>query len=357
MFEGRRETASSWMARRMEYRFALAAQCPHDEVVLEAEEYRGGRLDWHSFRQSGQSLSSQPGDLSGRSPTIQRRRRLLPVPVDFPGMPMPRWWQFEDRRIDLGNVSAGTFDLARMLLIEFALSYGNDWFLIPLDLEVGSWSRISSLTIRDAFGEEFEIGPVAAASGEGQWQMFVISGFKPGEGLFLPPVLAGSLVGKPLEEVRLAKDEMANCAWAIEEAVENALGNVIQRAEEGPGRPLPPPATETPLKYRLGSTVPAHWFPLVPAPETPGGRSIRLRLARIGSDEGAADPKGRILRELAATSPPSLFEEEVPRAGAVVTRIPQLARWMDGSTHVWTGREKRPGRGEASSGLRFDIVE
>jgi hypothetical protein len=52
-----------------------------------------------------------------------------------------------------------------------------------------------------------------------------------------------------------------------------------------------------------------------------------------------------------------LYEEEVPREGVRVTRRYQYTRWCDGSTHVWIGRRKQIGRGEGSSGLRFDIVE
>jgi hypothetical protein len=52
-----------------------------------------------------------------------------------------------------------------------------------------------------------------------------------------------------------------------------------------------------------------------------------------------------------------ISEEEVPRSGVRLTRRRQLARWVDGSTHLWTGRAKSAGRGETSSGLRFDVVE
>ena len=53
----------------------------------------------------------------------------------------------------------------------------------------------------------------------------------------------------------------------------------------------------------------------------------------------------------------ALYEEEVPREGARVTRSYQLARWLDGSTHLWIGRRKQVGRSEGSSGLHFDTAE
>jgi hypothetical protein len=52
-----------------------------------------------------------------------------------------------------------------------------------------------------------------------------------------------------------------------------------------------------------------------------------------------------------------VYEEEVPREGVRVTRSYQYTRWTDGSTHLWMGRRKGVGRGEGSSGLRFDRLE
>ena len=52
----------------------------------------------------------------------------------------------------VGAVEAGTVDLARLLLLEFSLVYGNDFFLIPVDLAVGSVFRVRSLVVQDTFG-------------------------------------------------------------------------------------------------------------------------------------------------------------------------------------------------------------
>ena len=52
----------------------------------------------------------------------------------------------------------------------------------------------------------------------------------------------------------------------------------------------------------------------------------------------------------------AIYEEEIPREGVRVTRSYQLARWQDGSTYLWIGRRKEVGRGEGSSGLRFDTL-
>ena len=37
-------------------------------------------------------------------------------------------------------------------MLEFAIFDGNDWFVVPLDLPVGSICRISSVIVTDTFG-------------------------------------------------------------------------------------------------------------------------------------------------------------------------------------------------------------
>jgi hypothetical protein len=54
--------------------------------------------------------------------------------------------------------------------------------------------------------------------------------------------------------------------------------------------------------------------------------------------------------------PCRLYEEEVPRSGVRVERRWQFCRWHDGSYHVWLQRRKLAGRGERSSGLRWDAL-
>ena len=55
----------------------------------------------------------------------------MPAPIVFEGMPNTRWWAFEDRRTNFGDVRPDTTDLGKLLLMEFALVYANDWFVLP----------------------------------------------------------------------------------------------------------------------------------------------------------------------------------------------------------------------------------
>jgi hypothetical protein len=179
---------------------------------------------------------------------------------------------------------------------------------------------------------------------------------------FLPPALAKNIEAKPVEEVLFLRDEMANMAWGVERLVESSLEQPINRYEaaarqDSTGQPLKS-ADPIPV-YRLASLVPEHWTPLLPVQTdatTGAVRLIRGAVLRSDGTQLVVRPQGRILNP---DGKPSLniYEEEVPREGARVTRSYQLARWLDGSTHLWMGRRKQAGRGEGSSGLRFDTAE
>jgi hypothetical protein len=98
---------------------------------------------------------------------------------------------------------------------------------------------------------------------------------------------------------------------------------------------------------------------LLPVQTDPATRAVRLVRGAVLKADGSQQvvrAQGRILNPEGKPAL-ALYEEEVPREGARVTRNYQLARWLDGSTHLWMGRRKQVGRGEGSSGLRFDTAD
>jgi hypothetical protein len=354
----------AWKPDRLEHGFAIQADLPRGRVVLAADEYPGGRLDWHAFRVEtradlGSPRRARPADVLVHT--------LLPTPVSYRGMPADRFWEVEDSTIAFGGLATGRTDLARLLLAEFALTYGNDWFVVPVELPVGSIASISKLTVTDTFGESTDV----PAAGDEDWAMFRLSA--PGAAgraqslLFVPPTVLEAQESRPVEEVAFFRDEMANVVWGVERAVQSGGGTPIDRYEEAQrartARGEQRIATDTgdaELLYRLSTDVPDHWHPFVPvrpAGAPPGIIQLELRpLVRAHADGTQQEirPRGRILT---AAQPLRLAEEEVPRSGAVVTRTLQLARWTDGRYALWTGRCKRIGTGEGASGLRFDVVQ
>ena len=349
-----------WLPQRLEHRFEVSASTEAGTVVLLAPGYGGGHLDWPDF------VVEQGAALPPAASAAEVVATMVPAPVSYPGMPAARWWEFEDADVSFGAVGAAPEDLARMLLVEFASVYGSDWFLAPLDLAVGSLCRLRSLVVTDTFGVRTLVRPASAVDGAAAgWGLFRLSAQtaagapgQPADLLFLPPALGPSLESAPIEEVLLMRDETANMAWGVERVVAGPLGRPIdrfeqlqaarRRAELDGGSSGPAPLAE--LVYRLRSEVPANWIPFVRVEQPAGSGSFWLSRSAI---DGVA-PLGHVL---GSDGPLRLFEEEVPRSGTRVTRAWQYARWADGSSHLWVGRHRGAGRGEGSSGLRYDTLE
>jgi hypothetical protein len=358
---------ASWLSERLEYAFSVGTRFSDGECVLTAEEYGAGHLDWYAFDANPAVTLGGAADNASTEMTCT----AMPAPVSFRGAAALRFWEFEDAQVDFGAVEAGPTDLARMLLVEFALTYGNDWFVLPIELEVGSVYRPRSLVITDTFGVRTLI-PSASASGIAQsaWRMFQPA-YTRRSGLasaasnlfFLPPALLKSVEGRPMEEVLLLRDEMANVAWAVERVTESPVERPLNRFEADlqrqRRRALAVPALRVsatdPLRYRLATEIPDYWIPLMPVRTEQG---LRLQRGAVLNTDGvptAVPAKGCILLPEPGY-PLALYEEEVPREGVRVTRSYQYTRWHDGSTHVWMGRRKQIGRGEGSSGLHFDVL-
>lgn len=363
-------TSEAWNPRRLEYSFATSARTTNGELTLAADEYTDGTLDWYSVTAVTGSLGPAH---TPQPPATLRLHPTLPSPVEYPGKPADRFWEFEDATVHFGAIDAGPTDLTRMLLVEFALIYGNDWFVIPLRLPVGSLFRITSCTARDTFGV---ITPITRTHNTGAtpWSLFQIAGGAPpqtaNDYFFLPPTLAQTLEGEPIEQVTLCRDEMANMAWGIEQRVQGISGDPYDRAEEASlaaaHQHLSGPPVDAPLIYRLATSVPEHWIPFVPVPAdttTTSDPIIQLqRRALLRTDPDGQrrriHPKGILLRtdphNPDTEAPLRIEEEEIPREGAIVQRSFQYTRWFDGRPLLWLGRRKHTGRGESASGLRFD---
>lgn len=365
------DATSSWKPSRLEYGFAvsasIAAQGATDsvEVVLEADEYHG-ELDWYTFSGSSVPTLGQPTEpIEPRTVT----RTVIPTPVSYSGQPANRYWAFEDSMVSLGGLSSSAGDIGRFLLADFALLYGDDWFVIPIDLPVGSVSVVRSLTMTDTFGVTSDVPP--AADLDERWTMFGLSRLVSTgaeRAFLLPPTLVSPIVGDPVEEVALFRDEQANMVWGVERRIYSTGGYVVDRYDEHQRRigsiarqTVDGAPVEAEVVYRLSSDVPDHWIPFVPVhADDASGTTAAIRLERRsllrvrpdGTD--IIEPRGEVLTP---GQPLRLEEEEVPRAGAVVERSFQLARANDGSRHLWLGRSKRAGRGEGASGLRFDFTE
>lgn len=377
-----RDTAGAapeaWNPRRQEYALAASARFTAGDVTLVADEYASGELDWHSFRATTSAPLGAPK--LAVPPTPVDLRPVLPSPVRFPGMPADRYWEFEDAAVSLGGVDVGPTDLTFMLLAEFALVYGNDWFVVPVPLPAGTLFRTTRFAVRDTFGVETLVPP-AQNLDQSPWTMFSLTG-APAQApalrglFFLPPAFGTRLESDPLEEVALFRDEMANMVWAVERRAQGAAGEAYDRAREAAAftasqrlETRDADRITADIVYRLMTAVPENWIPFVAVPAAPnqpaGDFAVQLErrtLLRHHLDGATTQvhPRGLLLRQNPAAPLTGDFlrlaDEEVPRDGVVVRRTYQYARTPDGRAFVWVGRSKTAGRGEGASGLRHDAI-
>lgn len=381
----------AWAPSMLEYQFSASAPAPGGEKVYTADAYYQGRLDWYSLDVDARrpALGAVTGaDVTGLPP--DGPRTMIPTPVSFSGMPNTRWWAFEDRKTNFGDINASTTDLAKLLFMEFALVYANDWFVIPYTLPAGAIATIRGFAVTNVFGERFWItGADAGPDADWQrWSMFTINvegkpGSRADTSLLVLPTVAKIQESAPTEEIMLVRDEVANMVWGVEKIVllpsgdtkpglEAARQTIAFFANElasrlAGGVPSPavfPPAA--PIRYRVMSTVPENWIPFIPVHVPGNNRDIQLQRAALPRIlEGDPDPPAKVrprstlLREGLDQIPARPFfvhEEEVPRAGTRLTQCFERTRWTGGQAYTWLRVRKQTGRGEGSSGLGFDEI-
>lgn len=344
---------NSWSPGRMEYSFALGAA--GDTNGLIAQEYDGGEVDWYTFDRGSAALGG------GTAQPTTATRSITVAPVTFRGMPARRFWEMEDAAVDIGALTAGAEDLGRLLLREFALIYGNDWFQVPLQVPVGCNVTINALSVADTFGIVTTVPHYAAVDGlSGLWRMFSLgssgaslstANADPANLLVIPPAAVGTLDSAAVEDVLLLRDELAEMAWGVERTAVGPSGAPVDRALawKTAAPPTPPPSGTGIPRYTLGSTVPDYWVPFLPVAVDDG--PLQMRRGRLPTAAGG--PIGQLLGYPALT----IFLEELPQEGVHLQRLYRYARGLDGSTHVWIGRRRSVGKGEGRSGLKFDFLE
>ncbi|TDD89278.1 hypothetical protein [Actinomadura rubrisoli] len=363
---------ATWDTRTLEHRFSVAASTPGGtEKVLTAQEYPGGLLDWHAF-----SVDTRTPVGGAKPPERPLARTAFPAPVRFSGMPLPRWWALEDGRTNFAAVRPESTDLARLIFLEFALVYSNDWYQMPCDLPAGTIAAISGMTVTDVFNQRQWIGPAGAGEDDDtrRWTMFTLDTIGrdtvPADtSLLLPPSVPKVAEGPALEEVLLVRDENANLVWGIEQTVRMPTGE-SRRGGEAAAEvvafrrrdPVPPPGTDpprAPISYLAMNVIPEHWIPFIPVHVPGDNREVQLQRAAMPSvvDGKPVRPRTTLLRtgyDLGRQY--FVNEEEVPRTGTRLTVAYNRTRWRDGRVVLWLSAQRGIGRGEGSSGLAFDLV-
>ena len=373
-----------------------------------------------------QTIGIKPG---GTEETLIRKEEVLclPTPASFAAAPNKRLWQMEDRKVFMGN-SVEEPSEANSVVMRFATMYSNDWMLFPLKTEIGQYITIERIDVIDSFGQRHTMSGNCRAGNkeqlgeyEEQWQVFVNSTVGDAKrtainGLYYAQQLAATIEGKPVEEIKILRDEIANMVWGVENIVSDGCGGTLDanlyatqletivNERNKAGEPVREPDTivfgqdsapevekaasnqapRAKFSYSLQSSVPFNWIPFIPqrlatedtknSPFFMGGREIILRRGKMPCyifngnkfDLHAVRPKSSIMRPVVTRDkngnvlkeePMVIHEEAVQATGIRLTKNYQRARWIGGKTYQWLGVHKRQSRTEASSGLVFDKLK
>jgi hypothetical protein len=358
--------SSAWQPSLLEYQFKISSGSETPVKTLVADHYYEGHLDWYSFDLEGTNKIASGGPPVSNA-TEENLVSYIPSPVTFKGMPNPRYWMMEEGKTDFGKIDASATGLLHLLLAEFGLTCSTDWFVLPYQLSINTVCEIKGIVVTDVFGQHILIRP-AGNSNESQWQRWAMfhnsvinnNSTANTSQFYLPPALSKLVQGPPLEEVNFLRDEMTNMVWAVESTVPSQAGKGLngdemaikpQEKTSNGSATANSPGVAT-VQYVLGSTVPDNWIPFIPVHMEGSDTEIRLQRATLPGSKGAL---GVILKEKQA--PYYVDEEIVQRSGIIVKRSFQRARWLNGKTYLWIGREKTAGRGEGISNLKFDQIE
>jgi hypothetical protein len=346
-------TPRHWDPQRLAYTITATTALPAGSLTLHTNDYDGTGLDWYSFDRTTVPITTT----ATSTPPIEVR----PTPISYPGMPQSRFWTLENGNI---NLDLSLDDPAHVLLAAFAYAYSNDWFVIPLDIPPGACT-ITQLDVTDTFGTTTTIPATAALEGPtSRWQLWDITPDTPipndaaaGVRIHLP-ASPPALQGPTLEDVLIARDELAHLGWIIELITNDEDGVTTDRYRRWLGLRPPSDPSFNPAEqslsnsYRLGTTVPDFWYPLCAATT---GSAHTLQLAGL-PDEATDVPDDGVQGRLIPHQPTTqLADEEASGTGTRLTRVNRLTHTPTGRV-VWQARIKQPGTGEASSGLRFDIL-
>jgi hypothetical protein len=354
-----------WQSEELDYDFSIGSPTPAQNLLLNAPSFPGGHLDWYSFGMA--NGSANPVATANPAHATPVNFNFLPNHITFRGVHDPRWWTFEDSVTDFGSLDAQQVDLAKLLVMEFALVYGSDWFSVPIPVPVGNLASISALVVTDTFGVRTLIRPAEQTvvnSGESPWSMYKLSGNGMRSNfIMLAPTLGLVQDAAELEEVMFLRDDMAAMAWAVENELQGDLDLAIngqqaylQRLQTNPPAAPPPAIPGGPqVYYTVEQPVPDNWIPMVPVQASQGALYLRRGTMEIPTTQGLLYVTPRAL-VLDPGQPFFLADRVLPPTGVQVDRYFRRTRAMDGSTYLWLARKSGPGRGPGWSGLRFDLV-
>ena len=324
--------------------FAYAATFTVSGTTLQLARHDGGDLDWYSVDADAPLPPAEPPEPVGRYP-----RRVV-----YPGAPLPRWWQIEDAKVDIGGYPPDRAHLPTLLLIDLLVNQSDDWFTFPVSSRAGHVVTLEEVVVHDSFGDDWKLSPPA------DWSLFATRGLDT-RSLVVWATAATPLVGPVLDEVVIGTDEDANLVWAVEQRLR---GRGVLGDENPP--PVPPAhidaAGRAGFAYRPMTRIPRHWHPYEIEDVAGRRRFVQGRAADLSGPVAVLLPEAEsdllIDPASAGVHPTHQIEPAaIPADGVRVERRAILARDTTGAPVLWTQRRRQPLLSPPVLTLRFDSME
>lgn len=379
-----------WNARKLAYE----ASMHEGDVDYTTDQYASGTLSWYSFDAKKDTMASS--DKQKRT-SIVKDLTYIPTAAKIPGSPSVRLWEFENRKVTMGNGDAPAEYVATAVVMKYVSTYSNDWMIAPLETETGTVLDVDHIVVKNTFNETYKIAKSAekldndveqkSVGPTDRWCLFGTSyadaygerNFSSADGLLFPPTVLRCEEGAPIEEVQFLRDEMANMLWGVETKINDGCGGFMDGQtlsnavfmEVDKLRKEDSSAASVDAKYALliQNRVPMNWIPFIPE-QLSNGRDVVFRRGRMpiyykcAEDEKndqdgykSVRPSTKLLgieKENGNVRPFYINEEEVGGYGVKVTKTPQRTRWFYGETFNWIGNRKIISEYQANSGLMFD---
>jgi hypothetical protein len=361
----------NWRASTLDH----AAAFKIGATTLTLPAHSGGDVDWYSC----------DADAPLPAPTSVRAgaREIIPTRLHYPGAPLPRIWQIEDRATDIGGYPPDRSHLATVLLIQLIADHANDWFLVPIPVPnrpagepkppgIGVVVTLGTVTVRNSFDEDDTVvAPPGAADPPpqpdepvGPWSLFRTQGLDRSS-LVLWPTAASPLTGPLLDDAILGVDEDADVIWAVELVADGVAlaADAESSAALADGRRT---GTQK-FTWIPSTTLPEHWHPYRVEPREGRRIFVQGRVADLTTAPPALrrGPRSSLIGGSADADPASpsstggigheLEMTAVPYQGVRLERRYVLARGTDGRPVLWRQRRRVPVLAGPTSHLRFDV--
>ena len=360
------DSIPAWNSKELLYEQTDENAFETEQKKLTVHRHQGGRLDWYSVDGKTANIHIE---------TKTQSEEAIPTPLQYPGAPNSRWWEFENAIVDIGGYVPDSAHTHTALLTDLIFSHSDDWFLFPILAKAGNVIAVEKIIVTDVFGRTYDSTEQDAENKfiykglhpPKNWSIFQVSGLDSSD-LILWHVAELPLISSPLEKVQFGLDEHSNLLWAVERiidsrdvqsSIEKEPDNENLKFNAGIPKGNALPGQEIEYAYIPAKGISRYWYPY----EIDKSKDIRQLVQRSLVDYSLQQPKkmplpnAQVLQSIEPEQLHVINPLAIPSNGIQLERRWQLARDMNGLPVLWIQRKRSPLLAPPARLLKFDVME